>query len=66
MAKRKTSVELPGAGEVFAFRISDCHFGACCVLRCASEGKAKELGQPSVLIYCSTWSGDSIPDAPNE
>lgn len=58
MAKRKTLVELPGAGEVFAFRISDGRFGACRVLLRASEGKANELGQPSVLIFCSTWIGD--------
>jgi hypothetical protein len=66
MAKRKASVVLPGAGDVFAFPISDGRYGACRVLRCASEGEAKELGQPCVLISCSAWIGDSIPEAPNE
>lgn len=66
MAKRKTSVTLPEAGQVFAFPLEDGRYGACRVLRSASEDEVKELGERCVLVSCSTWIGDSIPNAPNE
>jgi hypothetical protein len=61
MAKRKTSVTLPEAGQVFAFPLEDGRYGACRVLRSASEDEVKELGERCALAHCferrSRWTG---------
>lgn len=66
MAKRKASVVLPEAGQVFAFPLADGRFGTCRVLRSMTEKEAKEYGAKCVLVACSTWIGDSIPSTPTE
>jgi hypothetical protein len=60
--KRKIKQTLPEQGAAFAVRLDDGRFGVCRVLRQAHGNDVRTLGEPSVLVACSSWIGEAIPD----
>lgn len=61
VARSKKTV-LPEAGAAFVFPLGDGRYGVCRVLRQANAKEVRSLGRPEVLVACSAWIGDAIPD----
>lgn len=61
MARNKKK-PLPEAGAAFVFPLGDGRYGVCRVLRQASGNELRYFGEPNVLVACSAWIGDAIPD----
>jgi hypothetical protein len=59
---RSKKQSLPEAGAAFMFRLPDGRYGVCRVLRQAHGNDVRWLGGPNVLVACSAWIGDAIPD----
>ena len=57
-----TSKQLPAKGTAFAVPLEDGRFGACRVIRRASSREAKEHGLDCILVACSAWIGDVVPE----
>ncbi|MBX7223067.1 MAG: hypothetical protein K1Y36_24185 [Blastocatellia bacterium] len=65
MATRKKKTPLPSVGAAFAFKLEDGRYSMCRVLLDETSQQAKEMAPNSVLVACSAWVGESIPEAEN-
>jgi hypothetical protein len=63
MRRKKQPVSLPAEGVAFAVPLEDDRFGACRVIRGSTGDEAKAHGTYHILVACSAWIGESIPDA---
>jgi len=54
--------QLPADGDAFAFQFDDGRYGVCRVLRSATSLEVKQNGENCVLVACSSWIGDVLPD----
>jgi hypothetical protein len=62
LARKKNPI-LPPVGAAFAFPIGDGRFSVCRVLRDTTREYPEHCNTPSVLVACSTWIGDAVPNA---
>ena len=60
---RKKKTPLPSEGAAFAVPLEDGRFGVCRVIRCTTDDEAQEYGADCLLVGCSAWIGDNVPDA---
>ncbi len=63
MGRRRKKLPLPVEGAAFAVPLEDGRFSVCRVIRVTTSDEAKEHGEESVLVACSAWIGDAVPDA---
>ena len=63
MAYTRKKKPLPISGAVFAFPIDEGRFGACRVIRYATDDdEVWQFGKNGMLVACSAWIGNAIPD----
>jgi hypothetical protein len=62
MAHKRTKKTLPAEGATFAVPLNDRWFGACRVIRNITTNEASVLGADGILLACSAWIGDTLPD----
>lgn len=60
---RKKVYRLPAPGDAFAVPLADGRYSVCRVLHTdTSKGSRKAPTSPCVLVACSKWIGDEIPN----
>ncbi len=59
----RKKVKLPLEGEAFAVPLADGRYSVCRVLLDADSAAAQQWKSPYVLVACSAWIGDTIPQA---
>ena len=57
-----TNNKLPTAGSAYAFRLENGMYGACRVLRFCKQKSHDDTSCDAVLVACSDWISDSVPD----
>lgn len=62
MGRKRKQVALPDEGMAYAVPLEDGRFGACRVLRKMTPEEAQSAGANCVLVACSAWIGNQVPD----
>jgi hypothetical protein len=61
---RKRKPNLPPAGSAYAFPLEDGRYAVCRVLLDAASDESKQQWDaPAILVACSAWIGDRVPEA---
>lgn len=63
MGRKRKKLPLPAEGAAFAVPLEDGRFSVCRVIRVTTSEEAIKHGEESVLVACSAWIGDAIPDS---
>lgn len=63
MGRKRKKLPLPAEGAAFAVPLEDGRFSVCRVIRVTTSDEAKKHGEESVLVACSAWIGDAVPDS---
>ena len=61
MARKKKTV-LPTEGAAFAFPLEDGRYSVCRVVLDRTSEPAKQWKGDAILVACSAWIGDTVPD----
>lgn len=66
MARKKKKTELPTEGAAFAVPLEDGRYSVCRVLHDRDSEYAQEQRSRVILVACSAWVGDKVPDVTDE
>lgn len=66
MARNKKKIELPAEGAAFAMPLEDGRYSVCRVIHDQHSEQAKEFRSEVVMLACSAWIDDEVPDVSDE